>query len=63
MLKTLLAMELHHPLHMEARLSLMQCSRKMKKHKVSFPQMKVTRPIAVTGNLQKILEKTLLKRI
>jgi len=63
MIKRLLAMELHKPMHMEARLMLMQCERKMRKHKVNFPEKKVTRPIAVTGNLQKLIGKILLRRI
>ncbi len=63
LLKKLLAMELHNPQHMQARLLLMQCDRKMRKHKTSFPEKKVTRPIAVTGVLQKTFEKVLLQRI
>ncbi len=42
---------------------LMQCERKMRKHKANFPEKKVTRPIAVTGNIQKMLGKLLLRRI
>ncbi len=63
LMKAIMAKELCKPLHMQARLSLMQCARKMKKHKRTFPAKKVTRPIAVTGILQKIFEKLLLRRI
>ncbi len=50
-IKNLLAKELHKPLHMEARLLLLQCQRKMTKYKKSFPTKKITRPIAITSVL------------
>ena len=63
LLKECVTAEIRNPIMNVGRLLVYQCPRKLAKYKKTYPTFKTTRPIAVTGIYQKMIEHILLRRI